>query len=49
MAMAPPELTPVRMYSKGITIKYCDSSVLIDQLADLDHKLTSDLNAHFML
>ena len=37
MAMPPPELTWVWEYSKGMTIKYYDSGVLDDQLADLDH------------
>ena len=43
MAMAPPELTQVWEYSKGMTIKYYGSSVLVDQLADHDHKLISAL------
>ena len=41
--MTSQELTQVWEYSKGMSIKYYDSGVLVDQLADLNHLLNSAL------
>ena len=43
MAIIPPEHTQVHEYLKGMTIKYYDSGILVDQLANHNHKPISDL------